>query len=329
MRILILHSKPVFPLPSGEAEVAKFENLCLSKYGKKVEFIEFGREKPFKNNGLSMFHAFLHLMWSFKSSRFVEEKIRDFKPDIVHFHGLFPYLSASALQAAHKSGAAVVQTLHNVRWLCLEGGYHRNGTYCDKCNSMGAFTGVKNGCKRGKFVSFLNFVANFLAIRHGNLFKWVDGFIAVSNFIKDQHLLAGFPPNKIFVKKNGLDLSLVHQKQHKQKRNSIVFIGRISKSKGSEVIKFVIENIHEPILLVGDGPDLENLKDYCTKNNYSHVNFLGRQSRKKCFEILGLSKCVIIPSQCGEAFSLVAAEALALGVPIVGSNVGGLGELIL
>ena len=38
--------------------------------------------------------------------------------------------------------------------------------------------------------------------------------------------------------------------------------------------------------------------------------------------------CTLIPSQCGESFSLVAAESMALGTPVVASEIGGLGHLV-
>ena len=152
MRILILHSKSLSNLPSGEAEVASYEEASLNKYGNTVKLLSVGDgvNKKYKlNRNLS---ALMKNIWFFKAAKFVRSNMAEFKPDVVHFHGLFPYLSASALGAAHKSGVLVIQTLHNGRWLCLEGGFYRDGKYCDDCISLGGWTGVKNGCKHGKFV---------------------------------------------------------------------------------------------------------------------------------------------------------------------------------
>ena len=44
--------------------------------------------------------------------------------------------------------------------------------------------------------------------------------------------------------------------------------------------------------------------------------------------MLGSVVCTIVPSQCGETFSLVAAESMALGTPVVASKIGGLADLI-
>ena len=56
--------------------------------------------------------------------------IKEHKPDIVHFHTVVPYLSFSVIAASYIMGAPIVQTLHNGRWLCLEGGLFRNNTFC-------------------------------------------------------------------------------------------------------------------------------------------------------------------------------------------------------
>lgn len=330
MRILILHSDPIFSFPSGELEVAKFEKYCLEKYGHSVKFMTFGKEKQPVNYLLRSLHAIFTGLWSYSAKIFIHKIYKEFRPDVIHFHGIYPYLTASALSAAHKTNAVVIQTLHNGRWVCLEGGFYRSGTFCEDCLTESSFMGLKYGCKNGRLVSAFTYLSNFNALKAGKLFKWVDGFVAVSKFIKDQHVRAGFPENKIFVKKNGIELAPSYYKNQRNEKqcSGIVFVGRISNAKGVSILKKVIASIDEPIMILGVGPEFQRLRDYCTTNNFDHVIFKGKQTRKQCIQIMNNAKCAIVPSQCGEAFSLVAAEAMSLGVPIIASDIGGLGELI-
>ena len=137
--------------------------------------------------------------------------------------------------AAHDSGAAVVQTLHNGRWLCLEGGFYRSSSYCDKCVGRSGLNGVYHGCKHGVIPSAFLHTSNALAWSCGQLFRWVDQFIAVSDFIKQQHLLAGFSEDKIVVKNNGIDVDFLNIIPS-SKREGVAFVGRINEAKGINIL---------------------------------------------------------------------------------------------
>ena len=55
------------------------------------------------------------------------------KPDIVHFHNVFPLLTPAAMHEAHRYGAAVVLTVHNYRFACPSGTLLRNGRVHEDC----------------------------------------------------------------------------------------------------------------------------------------------------------------------------------------------------
>ena len=101
-------------------------------------------------------------MWSPYNYKIVKSAIHTHKPDIVHFHTVVPYLSFSVIAASYIMGVPIVQTLHNGRWLCLEGGYFRNNTFCDDCVGTYGWLGVKRGCGHGQLISFFLFLNNFL-----------------------------------------------------------------------------------------------------------------------------------------------------------------------
>lgn len=329
MKILIFHSDSIAQLPSGENIVVKNESLSIRSLGSDVKLVCYPRSKVHIPSRiiLNTFSIFSNI-WSYGASEFVRSCIEEYRPNIVHFHGLFPFLSPSALAAAHETGVAVVQTLHNGRWLCLEGGFYRSGRYCDDCVSAGGWTGVRHGCKHGIAASLLLHTGNLSGLAAGRLFRWVDRFIAVSDFIRDQHVRAGFPPEKIVVKNNGMDVDRLRNVCRPELRAGVAYVGRVSRAKGADVLMTLMDAIQEPIHVVGDGPELAELKKYCVNRAYRHVRFWGKQPQAQCFEIMASVCCTVVPSQCGEAFSLTAAESMGLGTPVVGSDVGGLGSLL-
>lgn len=276
----------------------------------------------------SSLDAIVNNFWSWSAYRAVKFHIQKNKPDLVHFHGIFPYLSTSALCAAHDSGVPVVQTLHNGRWLCLEGGFYRGGDYCNSCVSLGGWQGVRHGCKHGILPSMMLHGSNLMGLAGGRLYRWVDRFIAVSDFIRMQHICAGFPSEKIIVKNNGIDIASLNKIPRKQCREGIVYVGRVSDAKGASIIPVLAAHSKAIIHVIGDGPDLGKLKRTCAESGFSHVRFLGKQPQERCFEIMASACCTIIPSQCGEAFPLVCVESMGLGTPVVASDLGGLGPLV-
>lgn len=311
---------------SGEVVVAKNDLKSLNLSGHHaIQYDISSFNSGFLNKLLRPVRLFIFPYEIF----LIRKKIKFFKPDIIHLHTITPYMSISLLIYLSILGIPVVQTLHNVRWICLEGAYYRKDQYCDKCSGKSGFSGVINGCNKGVTRSFMLFFINKIVRIDKFLFKVVDCFIPVSDFIRRESVSNGFPSEKLVIKHNGIDLKNLQNISTKDhKREGVIFASRISKSKGSNILKFVMKKIKDPIYVMGTGPELADLKKYCNNNRYNHVHFLGKVSQKKCFSHMSSALCTIIPSQCGESFSLTAAESMSLGVPVIGSDVGGLSGLL-
>lgn len=86
------------------------------------------------------------------------------------------------------------------------------------------------------------------------------------------------------------------------------------------------QRIPAKLLLVGEGPELVKVKEYVAGLGLtSKVWILGKQDNVT--SLYSLADLLIIPSE-KESFGLVAIEAMASGVPVIGSNAGGLPEVI-
>lgn len=330
MRVLIIHNAGDSALPSGELAVARAETEALRERGVSVHLHVVNNDSVRRLFSFNTLIVGLNVFWSRSSFQSTKKMIEKYRPDIVHFHGVLPLLTPSAFHACKKKSVPVIQTLHNFRWLCVEGGLFRNNYYCETCVRSSGWQGVFHGCSRGsRLVSFLLWLVNLFYRKSGLLYSWVGRFIAVSEFVKDKYIEAGFPADKILVKYNAApalpeDLPFVKVSE----RSGVTFVGRIAPAKGTRIIKEIIRNIELPVNIIGNGPDLQDLKQYCQSYNLRHVKFWGQISHNKVLKIISSSQCVIVPSVCGETFSLVAVEALACGTPVIASNLGGVVELI-
>jgi L-malate glycosyltransferase len=95
-----------------------------------------------------------------------------------------------------------------------------------------------------------------------------------------------------------------------------------------DVVKMFTEvnkEIPSKLLFVGDGPERSHIEGLCRESlAHNDIRFLGRQEQME--DILAISDLFLLPSEY-ESFGLVALEAMAAGVPVISTNVGGLPEI--
>ncbi|WP_028544285.1 N-acetyl-alpha-D-glucosaminyl L-malate synthase BshA [Paenibacillus taiwanensis] len=93
-----------------------------------------------------------------------------------------------------------------------------------------------------------------------------------------------------------------------------------------EVFAKVHEQIPSRLVFVGEGPDMPKVQ--CMIRNMGledRVHFLGKQD--EIAQVISLADVLLLPSE-KESFGLVALEAMACGVPTIGSEAGGIPELV-
>lgn len=242
--------------------------------------------------------------------------LRDTKPKIVHFN-FIGFASPLILLCKIMGVSKVVLTDHTST--SISAGCFQNG---------GLFESLKN-------------------VRRRFYIGKIDHFIAVSNFVGDRlQKRNGISTGKVNVIHNGVDLERfrppVDELEKTQwKRNNfdvdesisvVTYIGQLTEEKGLlvflESIRKLLRNHDEIIFaLAGAGP-LENyLQHYIEKTKNNKIKFLGFRDDTEF--ILRASDIVVVPSVWEEAFGLVIAEALACGVPVIGSRIGGIPEVLL
>lgn len=93
-------------------------------------------------------------------------------------------------------------------------------------------------------------------------------------------------------------------------------------------LPFVLREMEVEAVLVGDGPERERLEAVArTLGIDDKVRFLGKQPHHRMPALLSSGDLVVVPSLM-EATSVAALEAMACGIPVVASDVGGLPEIV-
>jgi glycosyltransferase involved in cell wall biosynthesis len=104
-------------------------------------------------------------------------------------------------------------------------------------------------------------------------------------------------------------------------RPLVLCVGRLSLEKGFDyVVGEVARSLRDiSFLVIGDGPEYVRLKSMSSEN----VSFLrGDVGKDVLHKIMGCASVVVCPSRY-ESFGLVAAEARAMGIPVVASEAAG------
>lgn len=111
-----------------------------------------------------------------------------------------------------------------------------------------------------------------------------------------------------------------------------IFAGRISRKKGIETLvkSFAILKEDWPeirLKVCGEGEELNRIEDLarslCLSNS---IDFLGKLDKTTLFRLINSSVALVIPSEV-EPFGMSALEAMSLGVPVIGTDNGGIVEL--
>ncbi len=250
----------------------------------------------------------------------LRRSVRDFRPDIIHFHTVGE-LSPSVLLAAH--GVPYIVTVHGpedftlalLPWQ-LPASDYKNHTY-----QWSDITLL--GRLRYAYLRFLQRPLYLMALRR------CAGFIAPSRFMA-RALTEEAAPQLIEQIYNGIELP--EQRPHSADQR-LLFVGRLEAVKGVDVLLRAFARIHRDhpdaeLSIIGDGErrgDLEQLAD--DLGVAASVRFHGWLGETEVQTALASATALVIPSVWPENLPTVALEAIGVGRAIVASRVGGMPEL--
>ena len=177
----------------------------------------------------------------------------------------------------------------------------------------------------------------------------VDHIVAVCNWVRDVLLMNGVPAEKITLCRQGIAISEEQRAMSQEQfaiRDSafaftaerplrLAFFGRLDPTKGVHVIIEAIRALPSaPITLDIFGSEQgETGAAYAGKvrqiaNSDQRVRLRASVPSAKIVSTMREYDAVVVPSQWMETGPLVVLEAFAAGVPVLGSNLGGIAELI-
>jgi colanic acid/amylovoran biosynthesis glycosyltransferase len=214
-----------------------------------------------------------------------------------------------------------------------------NGKYVAQLKKLGLF-------KKSKFITtFHGYDLNQHFAKNNfykDLFEECNHFTVNSNYSKRRLVSLGCDENKINVLPNGVNTTVFRLKTERIQTEviTLLFVGRFIKLKGPHLFLEICRLLqqHSKIkfkaILVGDGPMLDEIKLKISEYNLiEKVTLTGISKHEEVICYMENSDIFILPgiedNGLAEAQGLVIQEAQSMQLPVLISNVGGMGEGII
>lgn len=303
----------LYPTFGGSGVVATELGKSLAKKGHNVHFITYSqpvRLGSFRENvtyhevAVSDYPLFDYQPYETVLASKMVDVVKHEGLDILHVHYAIPHASAAfmAKMILRSQGIEIpfVTTLHgtDITLVGRDPSFEPVITFC--LNESDAVTAVSQSLKEDTY-------------KHFSTTRQIE---VIPNFIK-------IPEDYRLI-----DRSL--RNRYAQKDEFILcHVSNFRKVKRVEDVLRIFQKVNEVkpshLLLVGDGPERYVLEELCREMQLcDRVKFLGKITDTQ--HVLEIADIFILPSET-ESFGLAALEAMAVGVPVISSNTGGIPEV--
>jgi glycosyltransferase involved in cell wall biosynthesis len=265
-----------------------------------------------------------------------ERTLDEFRPDLVHVQHLMG-LPVQLLRILRRKRIPYVVTLHDYWWICANAQLLTNYAQqvcegprlwlnCGRCALARAGLGAAWPAAPA--------LAPLLAARarlQRQALAGADRLIAPTHFVRTWHVQHGISAAQIEVLPHGIEMpALLPRGEHSAGRVRFACIGGLAWQKGVHILIKAFDQLTGQAELWVAGSEsfdpgyAQQLRDCAGPG----VRFLGGLTRAQVWECLANTDVLVVPSLWYEAFSLIAHEGFAAGVPVVAARLGALAEIV-
>jgi glycosyltransferase involved in cell wall biosynthesis len=302
----------------GEPAVVDVTMRVLAQNGHEPRLV-MKSSRVLENSIVKRIYAFFGGVYNVRAYNEMSRLLEKDRPDVVHVHSVYPMFSPSVLVACRRAGVPVVMTVHSHILTCPTWYHLREGRVCEDCVGGHEYRCVLTNCRKNIFESSAYALRSSAARRFRLFHDNVSVLVVFTPFGKEKLLQAGFRDDQIVVVPN--PTSVIATTVNRPLGEYVAFAGRISAEKGVDIFLAAAVRMPDvPFKVAGDGPLLSEMIAKAPRN----VEFLGRLAFDELLTFYRRSRVLVVPSVCFELFGMVAVDAMALGVPVIASNIGGL-----
>lgn len=281
-------------------------------------------------NTLSKIKSGIKSVYSIEAQKQLTRLINDTKPDIAHIHSYCYQLTPSILLTLKKEKIPAVQTSHEYKLICPNQRLFNlyTGEICENCKNRKYYKAIINKCIKNSIIaSMAGCMEAYLSDKIQKYEKIINKIISPSSFLRNKLIEFGINPKKVVHIPN-----FIFKDEYLPKHefsNYIVYVGRLSGLKGIKTLINAMKLVDTcDLYIIGTGKLEDDLKSYIVKEKILNVKLIGKKYGEELKKIIRNSMFTVLPSVCYENCPNSILESFALGKPVIGSNIGGIPELI-
>jgi len=291
-----------------------------------IEYPELLKRKTPRN----IFRVLKRTIHSKEAEEGIRRLLEDKGPfDIAHLNNIHHHLTPSILYPLKSAKIPVAWTLHDYSLICPNTNFvdNRTGKLCSKCLGGGLkfVQAPISRCKKSSFSA--SFIAALESSIHRakSIAEMADIFISPSEFLIEKFVEAGYDRSRFEKLSYFIDSTM---EENRKTLGYALYAGRLSMEKGVDVLIRAWQDMSSTrrLLIAGTGPEEFALRE--AAKGFTNIEFLGFVEPEKLSEIRRGAEFTIIPSICWDNFPISVMESLADGVPVLGSNIGGIPEMV-
>lgn len=304
------------------------------------------REYNSVKNPLKAARDGMALIYSPEAKRNFQALCEEFRPDVVHLNNVHRQITLSILDAPYlrMSKVPVFYTAHDYVTVCpgylmLDG----DGRVCDACLEDGHYRHcIERRCVKGSRAksALAAMEASFNRAHKSN--QRIDKVIAPSRFMRSKLIEGGWPEDKVVFLQNFADDAILNRAANAgadatdRENPYLLFFGRLSVEKGVDALlrafDAALPNLPQDmrLVVVGDGPDAADFETLASSLGCaSRIEFAGYQTGEALQSYVEGASLAVASSRWRENMPYSIVEAFAAGTPVIGTDIGGIPELVL
>ena len=325
MKILMVNSQ-LYTLGGSETYMFGISDE-LQRRGHAVQF--FGKRDPADahGNNFGIYAKSGKTPWSKivnrRNCKLFGQLLDKYKPDLVHFNLVYFALTPAIIQEAVKRNIPTIHTVHDPKIVCAN---HRlfiekKNKPCMECLDKGFSSCTKNRCIRNSLVlSVLASAESYYHKKH-KTYEMIDMFVFPSDFMRKIHIEQGINKEKSITIRNYSRIEKNNTVPNK--KPYVLYFGRLGEEKGIRQLVDVAKMLPNVNFVFAGKGELNSLLE-----SIPNCEYKGFVEGNKLRSLIEEAKCAVFPSVWYENCPMSILESIALGTPVIGSNKGGIPELI-
>ena len=294
-------------------------------------FFDAGEAAGFDKVGATA--RFLH---SAEAGRKFAALLDDFRPDVIHIHGIYHQLTPAIIPPAVERGIPIAFTLHDYKIICPAYHFFRADVgVCEDCRGGRQYMAAVNRCQHGSIAADAVYaVDGWLQWHRGTVRDNVSAFVGPARFIVDKFAEHGIAREKLHYIPNffqttddrPVDAAAVATLRERYGR-FVLYFGRLSVEKGLLDLVDAAAIANVPLVLVGEGKEEQALRARAAERGVT-IHFTGHLTGATLWAHVEAARAIALPSIWYEIAPKSILEAQARGKAVITTAIGGNPEMV-